>query len=333
LILPLPFLVAAYVLLQAGAIAVYAVAWMAAAGFLYDELRWRGMRDLGALPPESQTHDSWLVPWRSIRMVDWNGRTLWFSSTDPPKKASVTFEPKDAPSVEWNLSSRGIRYNRKSPKLPRRLSQFWTLTIILFITSQAILILAATLPLFPGESAMYTTILNNTRSQVVNATFLDQFRAIYTNNIQVAWGGSLPILGTISFSIASYNTGRVIQVIAIGANVPSAVVLLSLYILPHTWFEEFSYPMAAAAGLLAITTWRSVAPGEFAKRPNRGSTKFLLALGGVALSLTVAGFLEVLVDYLGLGVTLFWVPIGFGLYVALRYRRKRGQANPPPRSP
>jgi len=331
--MPLPFLVLAYALLQTGSLDIFGVIWMAAAGLLYDELKWRKTRKLGDSPAPPQTQGTWLVPWRSIRMADWDGRTLWFSSADPEKKASVTFDQADAPSIEWNLSSGGVRYTQKSHKLPHRLTEFWTLAILLFIASQTILILAATLPFLPGEDHFYTTILNNTKSQVVNATFADQFRAIYTNNIQVAWGGSLPILGTISFGIASYNTGRVIQVIAMSANVPSAVVLLSLYILPHTWFEEFSYPMAAAAGLLAITTWRSVAPGEFVHWRNRGSTKFLLALGGVALTLAMAGFLEVLVGYLSLGVLLLWIPIGLGFFLVLKWKRKHPRAGLPVGSP
>ena len=332
LVLPLPFLAATYALVQGGALDVYAVIWIAAAGFLYDELRWRRVRRLGGLQATPQDQGTWLVPWRSIRMADWNGRTLWFSSADPSKKASVTFDHDDAPSVEWNLSSRGIRYTRKSPRLPPSLTRFWTLAILLFIVSQIILILAATLPFFPGEAHVYTTILNSTKSQVTNATFLDQFRVIYTNNIQVAWGGALPVLGTISFGVASYNTGRVIQVIAMDANVPPVLALLSLYILPHTWFEEFSYPMAAAAGLLTVTTWRPVAPREFARRLNRGPTKLLLALGGVAVTLVIAGFLEVLVGYLGLAAVLLWIPIALGIFLVWKWGRKR-RAGPPTGSP
>ena len=319
----MPFLVAVYTLVQAGALDIYAVIWIAAAGLFYDELRWRRVRHLDEPKVALQSQGSWLVPWRSIRMADWNGRTLWFSSTDPPKKASVTFDRGDAPSVEWNLSSRGIRYTKKTPRLPRSLTRFWTLAILLFITSQIILISAATLPFFPGEEHMYATILNGTKSQIVNATFFDQFRVIYTNNIQVAWGGSLPILGTALFGVASYNTGRLVQVIGIDANVSPAIVLLSLYILPHTWFEEFSYPMASAAGLLAVTTWRTVTPSEFTRRLNRGSTKFLVALGGVALTLAIAGCLEVLVGYLGLAVVLLWIPIGLGVFFVGRWERRR----------
>jgi len=334
LFLPLPLLAAVYSATQAGALAVYAVVWLAAAGLLYDELRWRRVKRLTGPRAEQQpSRTSWFVPWHSIRMADWNGRTLWFSSDDPPVKASVTFNQKDAPYVERDLSSRGIRYSLKGSRLPRKLTQFWTLAIVLFIASQAILILAATLPLLPGEDQVYTTILNNTHSQVVNATFFDQFRVIYTNNIQVAWGGSLPVLGTLSFGVASYNTGRVLQVIAMGDKVPSAVVLISLYILPHTWFEEFSYPMAAAAGLLAITTWRSVTPEEFVRRRGRGSSKFLLAMGGVSLTLAVAGLLEVLAVYMRLGVVVLWVPLGFGLYLTTKWMRRRTQDGSPPGSP
>jgi hypothetical protein len=121
--------------------------------------------------------------------------------------------------------------------------------------------------------------------------------------------------------------------IALDANVPSAVVLVSLYILPHTWLEELSYPMAAVAGLLAVSTWRSVAPEEFIQWRGRGSSKFLLAMGGVSVTLTVAGVLEVLVAYLSLDVLVFWVPIGLGLYLATKWTRRRSRDGPSTGSP
>ncbi len=264
-------------------------------------------------------------------MADWNGKTLWLSSMNPLRKVSVTFNQSDAPLVEQNLTARGVRYSWKPPRLPQALSKFWVLALLLFVVSQAILILAATLPFFPGEEQTYSTILNGTRDQFSNATFLGEFRDIFLNNIQVAWGGMVPVLGQFAFGVASYNTGRVIQVIAIAHQppYPPSAILLSLYLLPHTWVEDSAYPIATVAGLLAVTRWRSVAPQEFTQRLNWGSTKLALTMGGVVLILLAAGFIETTGLYLGFGEILFWVPMVGGYYLLVKRYRNRGPGRPP----
>jgi uncharacterized membrane protein SpoIIM required for sporulation len=327
-LLPIPFLAGIYYVIEAGALAVYFTLWVAASLLLYDEFRWRRLRDFYKHSPSdlTATEESWIVPWHAIRMADWNGRTLWFSSNDPARKLSATFDQKDSSVVESTLTSWGVRYSWRPPRFPPFLARFSTLAILMFVASQAILILAAILPFFPGEAQIYTTILNNTRSQVAGVSFFDEFRAIFLNNIQVAWGGAVPFLGILSSGLASYNTGRVIQAIAIGDQFPSSLVLASLYILPHTWIEESSYPIATVAGILAVTRWRSVAPDQFSRRVNRGSTKFALALGGAALILTIAGLSEVLVSYIGYGAVTLWVPLSVGYYLLMmRNRRHKRQ--------
>jgi len=324
-LLPIPLLIAAYLVVQSGAFAVYAAAWITLSLLIYDELRWRGFRGLeGYSPSSSQTgRESWFVPWHSLRMADWNGRTLWFTSLNPQRRVSITFDRNDAPLVERSLASWGVRYSLRPPKLPRILSRFSTLALILFVVSQLILILAAVLPFFPGEAQMYNTILNNTKSQVTNATFIQAFKAIYANNIQVAWGGMLPVLGQLSFGLASYNTGRVIQAIAISDHYPPSVVLVSLYLLPHTWVEESAYPIATVAGLMAITRWRSVSPSEFTHRTNWGSWRLAFAMGGVALILLAAGLIETAGLYLGFGELLLWIPVGVAVYLIVTLDRER----------
>jgi len=328
---PIPITILYYVI-QAGALAVYITVWIAASLVLYDELKWRGLQKIqrNQLGTIDSNHRSWRIGWRSIRMADWNGRTLWFSTVNPKRKASVTFNQKDAPLVEQSIASWGVRYSWRPPRIPPYLTKFSTLALLLFATSQAILILAATLPFFPGEAQTYTTILNNTQSQVVGGTFIGDFRDIFVNNIQVAWGGAIPFFGTFAFGLASYNTGRVIQVIAMNATpypVSPSFVLIALYLLPHTWIEESAYPIAAVAGILAVTRWRTVAPDAFARRLNRGSTKLVLAMAWVALILLVAGLIETIGIYAGYYEALMWIPLAvvFYLFVMRNLKRKRDE--------
>jgi len=158
---------------------------------------------------------------------------------------------------------------------------------------------------------------------------MEAFKAIFVNNLQVAWGGMLPVLGQLSFGLASYNTGRVIQVIAISDNYPPSVVLITLYLLPHTWVEESAYPMATAAGLLAVTIWRSVSPREFARRVNWGSWKLVFAMCGVALILVAAGLIETAGLYLGTGELLLWIPVGIAVFFMVAWTHARRRSTPP----
>lgn len=327
LLAPLAIVTAVYYGTQISALTVYVTVWVTASALLYDELRWRGMHKLGDEPPElGGARRSWLMSWQSIRMADWNGKTLWLTSVSPRRKLSITFDRRDAPLVERRLSSWGIRYSWRPPRISPSFTRFSTLVLSLFIAGQVILVLAAVLPFFPGEEQLYSTIVSHTRNQIAGATFIGEFEAIFFNNIQVAWGGAIPFLGVLTYSIASYNTGRAIQAIAITANphpLPSYAVLFSLYLLPHTWVEESAYPIATVAGILAFTRWRSVSPREFAQRPNWGSTKLAIALGATTTILAAAGLIETLTTYVGYSIIVLWAPLVVLLYSVIRNRRRK----------
>ena len=324
-LVPLPLLAAVYCAVQSGALVVYLALWVATALLLYDELRWRGLRSLGESPPSGGDGRSWLVPWGAIRMADWNGRTLWFTSERPDRRLSVTFDRGAAPLVEGVLGSQGVRCSLRPPRLPVALTRFWNLVLLLFVLGQAILVLAALLPFFPGEEQTYIAILNSTKSSIAKTTFVGEFEAIFVNNIQVALGGAVPFLGALTKGITSYNTGRVVQALALTSQTPVQpyAVVVGLYLFPHTWVEESAYPIAATAGMFALTRWRSVSPAEFARRPARGSSKLVLALAGAAAILLAAGFIETLTTYLGNAVLALWIPLAAFAYLWSRMRRRR----------
>jgi len=129
---PIPLLVAVYLIIQVGALAVYVAVWIALSFLIYDELRWQGFHRLGNSTSASQpSKTSWLVSWSSLRMADWNGRTLWFASLNPQRKMSITFDRSDAPLVERSLTSWGVRYSPKSLRLPQALTRLSTLALTL----------------------------------------------------------------------------------------------------------------------------------------------------------------------------------------------------------
>jgi hypothetical protein len=335
-LLPIPLLAVFWYATQLGSLAIYITVWVVGSSLLFDLLKGRGLQKIKQPDNSTAVKSRWLVPWPSIRMADWNGRTLWFLTLAVPHKVSVTFDKKDAQRVETTLRSWDVMYAWRPPRLPRRLTAFLPLVILVFVASQVVMFAAATLPFFPGEEQVYTTVLNSTRSQVVNATVFDQFRFIYLNNLQVAWGSMVPGLGAIGFLGARYNTGRVIQVLAISDSatlhqtISPALLYLSLFLYPHSWVEELSYPAAVVAGIFGVTRWRSLSPEEFARPLNRGSTKLVFAMGGVALSLMAAAVLEVASPLSGYGAFLLWVPVGVAYYMIVTYRRRRAARSASP---
>ena len=329
---PLVVLSAFYYEIQAGALAVYIMIWVASSALLYDELRWWGVRSLGnEVPTPESKRRTWVVPWRSIQLADWNGKTLWLTAANSRRRLSATFDRECAPLVERTLRSWNVQFSWKPPRFPPRLTRFSTLVLSLFVTGQAILILAAVLPFFPGEEQLYTTIANQTRNQLASTTFAGEFQAIFFNNIQVALGGAIPFLGALTYGIANYNTGRALQAIAITSqpySVPPYAALIALYLLPHTWVEELAYPVATVAGILAFTKWRTVSPREFNRKLSWGSTKLIMALVGAAAILVAAGLIETLTTFVGYAILALWAPLATLLYAVTRIRKHRLSTHP-----
>jgi uncharacterized membrane protein SpoIIM required for sporulation len=333
-LLPLPVLAVLGVVFQLDSAAIYIVVWLVLVVLLYDEMKWRRLRKLEGLAPEEMTtaRKTWMIAWRSIWKASWDGGTLTASSPDRLRTA-ITFDDANSATVEGSLAVWGVPLRRKQAgRTARIFRSFLALVVILFVISQGILISAAVLPFFPGEEQVYTSALNHIQGNLTNTSLLQQFELIFSNNLQVATVNMLPGLGALTFGAASYNTGRIIQVIGLHQRVPAILVVLSLYLYPHSWVEELSYPAATAAGIMLITSWRRLSPERFSRRANRGSVKFALALGGVAVQLTVAGFLEVVEPGLGVYVLLLWIPVAAGaiLFVAWRQRTRSRRGRPAP---
>jgi len=330
-LLPLPLLAIIGFALQPDSDAVYLVGWLVTSALLYDEVKWRRFRKLRDRTIEHlATTKFWMLRWHSIKRANWDGSTLTTSTPDR-LKTTITFDSVDSATVEGTLSAWGVPLRRKPMGRPSRiLGSFLALVLVTFVASQAILIAAAVLPFFPGEEQVYSSALHQLEGNLTRTTLVQQFELIYRNNLQVATANMLPGLGTLTLGAASYNTGRVIQVIGLNQHVPPILVVLSLYLYPHSWVEELSYPITTSAGIMLLTRWRRVSPRSLGHRVDRGSVKFALALGGVALQLTVAGFFEVVEPGLGIYTLLLWVPVAIAvILIIMRMRQSKPTAASP----
>jgi hypothetical protein len=268
------------------------------------------------------------IPWSSIQSMRIKGNKLSFRSVSG--WFSTTIDRTDADRLGQKASSVLGGSFTKIPEEPPRFSptaKFFLITAAIFLITEGITFSASLTPFFAGEQSSYTNVYNNVKSGL-GTTFFQQWTAIFANNVDVALESFVPALGSLVLGVASYNTGRIIQVIAIqstatlGINIPPSAILLSLYILPHSWVEEVSYPLAGALGFYMFT-WRHQSYSEFSSWKTRASTKVTIGFAFVALVLAIAAVLEVVEGYLQLGALLLWVPVVLGSIYA--YRRFKPQ--------
>ena len=294
----------------------FAVAIALVAVPVVSEFRARRLAGLLALPREAlvQRKGTELIPWTSVYYTALKGKNVTFRFAGG--WASATVDASDASLLSaWAPSALGDRFTT-SPVRPSRLSPMMKLillTLALFVVTQTILIVASLTPYFPGEEARYYALYNSTKSSLGNSA-VQEWTGIYLNNVQIALANLVPGVGLFILAISSYNTGRVIPAAAaywssvLSTRVTPADFLVELYILPHSWVEELSYPLSTALGMLAFT-WRKQSYSEFANWRTRASTKVALGFAVVALMLAFAAVLEVSEPFLGLDALLLWVPV------------------------
>jgi len=262
------------------------------------------------------------IPWSSIEVMRVTGRKLAFKTDDG--WVSSTVETADAERLGNRAPSiLGERF-AKTPEQPPRfspLAKFLLLTMVILVVSELILAAASLSPFLVGEQSRYATIYNNTEASLGSNVY-QQWWGIFQNNVQVALYGFVPALGSFFLGFSSYNTGRIIQVIGVLNHVSPSGVLLVLFILPHTWVEELSYPLAAALGYYSLT-WRHQSYAEFSNWKTRASTKVTLGFAIVAFILAIAATLEVSEEGLGLWALLLWVPVVLGAFYAFIKLRPR----------
>jgi len=247
------------------------------------------------------------TPWESLSAMSIKGKTLKYEVGW--KQRTMAIERSDVPALSAKAAhSLGAKFSQAPEKraIPNHL-KFAILALSLFAVTQVILIAASVTPFFPGEQARYTTLVNSTRTSFSGAPAISQFGMIFTNNVQVTLLSLLPGYGFIVLSAASYNTGRVIQVIAFQDGYSPSVILASLYLLPHSWVEEICYPLAEALGLYALIEWRKMTFKDYSVWWRRD--RLTLGFAVIAGLLAVAATLEVTEPSLGSFALFLWAPV------------------------
>jgi hypothetical protein len=295
-------------------------------GVVYEGFTLRRLRPLIALPPSellSRFRSPEIIPWSRISTGSFEGNLLRFKV--PGRKPGTVHLNLERDSRERTLDlfkqGMGERLTMKHRgRLALWLASLPSMTVLLLALGVGLSVAASVLPFFPGEQAHYAALLASAKAQLSGASPFGSFVLIFLNNVQIALSSAIPGLGQVVYFISSYNTGRVLQVIAIQDNASPSSLVLSLFALPHTWVEEFSY--AVAGGLLLQASLRTFYLGsatplseqllDWTRRP---SVQLALGFAKVAGMLVAAAFLETIEPYLGVGALLLWVPVlGFAVW-------------------
>jgi len=304
--------------------------WLLVSYPFYDELRYRKLSKLeGARLDEIEaTGGSRTIAWDSITRAVLGGRTLSVYRGGRRLQARLKLLVEDDKrqaailTLESNLGGRLVR-----PKTHRTLAYVLRpgpLVAIIFLISQAILVTAAVAPFFSGEQELYTTLWNSQRQTFQEASLFSQYLSIFSNNLGIALSGTVPAFGQFFLLVASYNTGRVIQVISIQASLRPQDVVAVLYLSPHSLLEELSYPLFSVLWIYYWSRGDRYTIHELAVRRRRNSVKVLVILAEFTLLLAVAALFEVAEPLLGLGGLLLWIPVGAGaVYLFRRSRMHR----------
>jgi uncharacterized membrane protein SpoIIM required for sporulation len=214
----------------------------------------------------------------------------------------------------------------------------WRLITTLFLIEIVAIIVISNLPFFPGELSFTENQYNNIKPIVEQSAF-GQISFIFTNNFMVVIRELIPILGLATFALSTYETARIVQVIAItsGYGVPAA--LGTLFLLPHTYLELPAYAIAVTeSGYLvyAIATGFSRGWAVFVKEL-RFLVVSIVVTAGVLIIAAIFEVAEIQVEILtqppappaeGALVFLAWIPFALLFAGAVSFWRQAKREAP-----
>jgi len=208
----------------------------------------------------------------------------------------------------------------------------WRLVTALFVIEVAGIIIVSNLPFFPGEFSFTQNQYNNIKP-IVNQSALGQLVYIFANNFMVVVRELIPVLGPFSFALITYETARIVEVIAVTSGDGVAAALGTLFLLPHTYLELPAYAIAVTESgylLYAVGVGFSRGWAIFVRE-----LRFLVVntalIAGVLIVAAIFEVTEIQIEILtappappieGALVFLMWVPFAMVFAGALSFWRK-----------
>jgi hypothetical protein len=145
-------------------------------------------------------------------------------------------------------------WKNASPKRKRILSAFVILLVAVLVTALGMLV-----PISQEEAELINNNLNQTFNSLSQEGGIIQF--IFGNNFMFCLLMFIPIIGPLLGFFVLFNTGTVINAIAIAESYHSALVFIALFLTPIAWIEYAAYSTAISESiwlfkrLLQKRTW------------------------------------------------------------------------------
>lgn len=194
--------------------------------------------------------------------------------------------------------------------------------VIVFLIELVLFVTTASVPFFSGEQEWYSENAEQIVNRLSGATPLGQVVEIFGNNIRVALIEFIPGFGAVFFSASIYQTARITQAIALNLDFPSQILLVILFLLPHSWLELPAYAISTSEGIFLLY---SAARWLASREPGRMRMELgqlLLSIILVVVTLGVAAIFEVTEVQLGLIGLAMWAPFGLIVAIALLLKRR-----------
>lgn len=193
---------------------------------------------------------------------------------------------------------------------------------IVFLIELLLFVATVNVPFFSGEQQSYSESAKQIESKLSGATPLGQVVEIFGNNMKVALIEFIPGFGAFFFSASIYQTARILQAISLDMNFPAQVLLVILFLLPHSWLELPAYAISTSEGIFLLY---SAARWLATREPDRMRMEMgqlILSVILVIITLGVAAIFEVSEVQLGLTGLAMWAPFGLIVAIALLLKRK-----------
>lgn len=148
-------------------------------------------------------------------------------------------------------------WKKSSSKRKRILSAIAISLLALLVTALGMLV-----PTSQQEAELINNNLNQTVNSLTQGGGIVQF--IFGNNFMICLLMFIPIIGPLLGFFALFNTGTVINAIAIAEGYPSALVFIALFLTPVAWIEYAAYSTAISESIwlfrrfLQKQTWREL---------------------------------------------------------------------------
>ncbi len=207
---------------------------------------------------------------------------------------------------------RGVRSRRGRIRAGAQLSELFDrrwmrLVAIVFAIEVIALIIASVIPLPQQDQSSLLTVLNNSRSEIMNQTLPAAAVYIFTHNLGIATLEVVPGFGFIVFSGSTLVTGLTLGAEAASYGVSAILITLLLFTLPSTWFELSAYAIAVVANVYIV---RAIFRGTFRAELGRYFGSWIM-LGSILLLAAILESAEIRSEQANpFYAYLVWIPAG-----------------------